>query len=61
MAQAARNGHVDVVDLLVQAGAILGGLDSGFADQAVKNALRTGDKSALKIWALTGVKTYNEL
>ncbi|KAF5358517.1 hypothetical protein D9756_001360 [Leucocoprinus leucothites] len=58
---AARQGYMDVVDLLVQAGANLGGYDSGFADFAVQNALRSGDRTALKLWALTGAKTYNEL
>ncbi|KAF9448867.1 L-asparaginase [Macrolepiota fuliginosa MF-IS2] len=53
---AARQGHPDAVDVLVQAGAILGNFDTGFAELAVKNALRTGDKLTLKIWARTNVK-----
>ncbi|KXN92278.1 L-asparaginase [Leucoagaricus sp. SymC.cos] len=53
---AARQGHPEVVELLVKAGAILGGFDSGFADLAVKTALRSGDKAALKIWTMTGIQ-----
>lgn len=47
------------MNLLVQAGASLGGFDSGYADFAVENAVRSGDNDSLQLWALA-TKTYNE-
>jgi len=45
--------------MLVQAGANLGGFDSGYADFAVENAVRSGDKASLQLWALA-TKIFNK-
>jgi len=46
------------VDDLVKVGANLGGsdLDGGFARLAIKNAMRAGDKTAIRTWAKAGMK-----
>lgn len=54
--QAARQGHTDIVDELVQAGATLAGFDGGFVAHAINNARRAGDTAALRMWGKTGVK-----
>ncbi len=54
LSQAARQGHMAVVDELVQAGATLGGVDSGYVEMAINNALLVGDQRSLRIWARTG-------
>ncbi|KIJ10500.1 hypothetical protein PAXINDRAFT_101996 [Paxillus involutus ATCC 200175] len=54
---AARRGHEDIVDILISAGANLGGLEyeAGYAELALKNALSSGDQIALKVWERTGM------
>ncbi|KAJ7074300.1 L-asparaginase [Mycena amicta] len=52
---AARQGHDSVVDMLIQAGARLSGLDGGFAELAAKTAAQNGDIVSLKIWSKAGV------
>ncbi|KAF9227810.1 asparaginase-domain-containing protein [Gyrodon lividus] len=54
---AARRGHEDIVDILISAGANLGGLEyeAGYAELAMKNALSSGDKNALGVWEKTGM------
>ena len=49
--------HGSVVDLLVRAGANLGGSDieGGFADVVVKKALRHGDEWAIQVWQRSGI------
>jgi lysophospholipase len=49
--------HESVVDLLVSAGANLGGSDieSGFADVAIKKAIRHGDQGAIQVWQKSGI------
>ncbi|KAG8217609.1 asparaginase-domain-containing protein [Butyriboletus roseoflavus] len=56
---AARQGHEDIVDTLVGAGANLGGLDyeAGYAELSLKNALNSGDQNAIEIWGKTGMGT----
>ncbi|KAH7926645.1 asparaginase-domain-containing protein [Leucogyrophana mollusca] len=55
---AARQGHEDVVDILISAGANLGGVEyeTGFATLALQNAMRSGHEGAFKIWAKTGMR-----
>lgn len=54
--QAARQGHGDVVNVLVQAGATLGGSDRRFVDISVSDVLQIGNETALRIWEKCGVK-----
>ncbi|KAI9061470.1 asparaginase-domain-containing protein [Trametes sanguinea] len=53
---AARQGHEELVDLLVQAGANLGGADveGGFVALAVQKATHARDEHALRIWKKAG-------
>jgi len=55
---AARLGNEIIVDLLVKAGANLGGsdLEGGFVDLAVKRASLSGDQRRLNAWSKTGIK-----
>ncbi|KDQ60897.1 hypothetical protein JAAARDRAFT_124749 [Jaapia argillacea MUCL 33604] len=50
--------HESTVNLLMTAGANLGGsdVDGGFVSLAIKKAWRAGDDRSLKTWGLTGVK-----
>ena len=52
--QAARQGHEVIVDVLVQAGASLGGTDQLFVDSVFKDATRTGNQHSLHIWLKAG-------
>ncbi|KAF9246423.1 asparaginase-domain-containing protein [Melanogaster broomeanus] len=54
---AARRGHEDIVDILISAGANLGGLEyeAGYAELSLKNALSSGDQNSLKVWEKTGM------
>ena len=52
--QAARQGHEAIVDVLVQAGAALGGTDLLFIDSIFKDATRAGNKHSLHIWMKAG-------
>ena len=54
---AARQGHEGLVDLLVKAGANLGGadVDGGFVGLAVRKATRARDDRALRVWKKAGV------
>jgi lysophospholipase len=54
-AQAARKGYTNIVDVLVQAGASLSGLDGGFAASAVTAAARTADQTSVDIWSKAGI------
>lgn len=49
--------HGGIVDLLVSAGANLGGSDieGGFADVVIKKALRRGDEWAIQVWQKSGI------
>jgi lysophospholipase len=49
--------HTSLVDFLVSAGANLGGTDveGGFADVAIKKALRNGDEGAIEAWKKSGI------
>ncbi|KAF9500541.1 L-asparaginase [Pleurotus eryngii] len=55
---AARQGHMEVVQTLLQAGARLGGIDieGGYAALAVRAAKNIGDKHCLEIWKQTGLQ-----
>ncbi|KAJ7087795.1 asparaginase-domain-containing protein [Mycena epipterygia] len=53
---AARKGHENIVVMLVQAGATLGGLDSGFAALAVKTAVHNADQVSLNVWSKAGMQ-----
>jgi 60kDa lysophospholipase len=56
MGQAARQGHAEIVSLLVSAGANLGGADiEGPASLAIKMALLRNDSAALNIWRKAGI------
>jgi len=57
--QAARQGFADIVDILVSAGANLGGheYEFGYAALALENALDSGDHRAASIWKKTGMDT----
>ncbi|KAH7889585.1 asparaginase-domain-containing protein [Phlebopus sp. FC_14] len=54
---AARQGHSDIVDNLVRAGASLGGLEheTGYAALALKNAHDSGDENAFRVWRKAGM------
>ncbi|KIJ69086.1 hypothetical protein HYDPIDRAFT_123159 [Hydnomerulius pinastri MD-312] len=54
---AARQGHEEIVDTLVSAGANLGGMEyeAGYAELALKNALGAGDRNALNVWRKSGM------
>ena len=54
--QAARQGHEDVVDILVKTGAILGGSDveGGFVPLIVNKAVHAHDERAIRIWKKAG-------
>ncbi|KAJ7510112.1 L-asparaginase [Mycena galericulata] len=52
---AARRGYEQIVAVLVQAGASLGGLDGGFGALAVKTAVQNADHVSLDIWSKAGV------
>ncbi|KAJ7343215.1 L-asparaginase [Mycena albidolilacea] len=52
---AARKGYTNIVDVLVQAGASLSGLDGGFAASAVTAAARTADQTSVDIWLKAGL------
>ncbi|KAJ7745018.1 L-asparaginase [Mycena maculata] len=54
---AARRGHERIVNVLVQAGASLSGLDGGFAAWAVKTAIQNADHVSRDIWLKAGVHT----
>ena len=53
---AARQGHEGVVDVLVKAGAILGGSDveGGFVGLAIDRLVAGQDERAMKIWTKAG-------
>ena len=55
-----KNGNI--VDLLVSAGANLGGSDieGGFADVAIRKALRHGDDGAIQVWQKSGISLEKE-
>lgn len=50
--------HGSIVDLLVSAGANLGGSDieGGFTDVAIQKALRHKDEGAIEVWQRSGIK-----
>lgn len=54
--------HANIVDLLVSAGANLGGSDieGGFADIAVEKALRRGDEGTIEVWQKSGIRVKAE-
>ncbi|KAH0583618.1 hypothetical protein H2248_009236 [Termitomyces sp. 'cryptogamus'] len=52
---AARQGHEDIVENLLQAGATLGSVDEPFAIVRLKTALLVGDQTAKRIWRKAGV------
>lgn len=56
LVKAARQGHEDVVDLLVKIGANLGGSDieGGFTSLITHKANHTHDERALRIWSKAG-------
>ena len=54
--QAARQGHEAIVDVLVQAGAALGGADKLFVDSIFKDAKRSGKQHSLHLWRKAGWK-----
>lgn len=56
MIQAARHGHEDVVDVLLQAGATFGGSDRRFVDVSVGDVRQVGNETALRIWGKCGIK-----
>ncbi|KAH7908874.1 asparaginase-domain-containing protein [Hygrophoropsis aurantiaca] len=58
---ATRQGHEEIVDLLISAGANLGGVESetGFVTLAMQNALRSGNEKAFRLWAKTGIFKSN--
>lgn len=49
--------HGSIVDLLVSAGANLGGSDieGGFAGVAIEKAIRHGDEGAIQVWQRSGI------
>jgi len=59
--QAARQGHVGIVDILVSAGAILGGMESeaGYVGLAVQNATRAGNEAVVDIWKRAGYQAMD--
>lgn len=60
--QAARMKHGGVVDLLVRAGANLGGTDieGGYAGVAIEKAIRHGDEGAMEVWRKSGISLERE-
>jgi hypothetical protein len=54
--QAARQNHREVVDVLVQSGAALSGMDGMYSVTAAGNALKVGDHTSLQIWSAAGVR-----
>ena len=54
--QAARRGHLAIVDTLRKAGANLGGMDidAGFVNLEIKQAMFRGDTKALDAWSKAG-------
>ena len=58
---AARQGHEDMVDLLVKTGANLGGSDieGGFVALAVKKATHARDERLINIWKKAGADVRN--
>jgi 60kDa lysophospholipase len=59
--QAARQGHEAIVDVLVQAGAALGGTDQLFVNTIVKEATRAGNLHSVCIWLKAGWKSGLEV
>lgn len=55
--QAARQGHETIVDVLVQAGAALGGTDKLFVDKIFRDATRAGNQQSLHVWLKAGWKS----
>jgi lysophospholipase len=55
--QAARMKNGSVVDLLISAGANLGGSDieGGFANVAIEKAIHHGDERAIQVWKRSGI------
>jgi lysophospholipase len=55
--QAARQGHEGTVDLLLQAGATLGGqdLNGGYVRLALKTALRNSNYTSIRVWSKAGL------
>ncbi|KAG1790998.1 uncharacterized protein BJ212DRAFT_1593167 [Suillus subaureus] len=53
-----RQGHGDIVDTLVSAGANLGGMENeaGYVGLAVQNAVHAGNEATVDIWRRAGVK-----
>lgn len=58
---AARMKHGSIVDLLVSAGAGLGGSDieGGFVGVAINQAIRIGDEEAIQAWQKSGISLEN--
>ncbi|KII89151.1 hypothetical protein PLICRDRAFT_160296 [Plicaturopsis crispa FD-325 SS-3] len=58
---AARQGHEETVDVLLEVGAILSGTDveGGYAHLAAQRALRAGDVASTRIWLKAGVEVAN--
>jgi lysophospholipase len=54
--------HEGIVDLLVRAGANLGGSDieGGFADIAIRKAIQYGDEGAMQVWQKSGISLENK-
>lgn len=52
--QAARGGHEGIVDVLIQAGAKLGGTDQLIADKFVNDAIRYSNERSVRIWLKAG-------
>ena len=53
--------HGSIVDLLVSAGAGLGGSDieGGFVGVAINQAIRIGDEEAIQAWQKSGISLEN--
>lgn len=58
--QAARQAHEAIVDVLVQAGAALGGIDRLFVETIFKDAVRTGNQYSMRIWMKAGWEPESE-
>lgn len=58
MPQAARQAHEAIVDVLVRAGANLGGadIDGGYVALSVKKARLAMDEQALRVWEKAGAR-----
>jgi len=54
--------HGSIVDILVSAGANLGGSDieGGFVDVVVEKALRHGDERVIRMWQKSGISLEKE-